>query len=44
MYLKEYASVSELVAGLEHYFAFYNHQRLHQSLAYHTPAEIHFAR
>ena len=44
IYLKDYASVPELVAGLERYFGFYNDQWLHQSLAYHTPAEIHFAR
>ena len=25
--------------GLEKYFQFYNHQRLHQSLDYHTPKE-----
>jgi putative transposase len=44
IYLQDYASVLELVAGLERYFAFYNHQRPHQSLAYQTPAEIHFTR
>jgi putative transposase len=40
-YLKDYASVPELAAGLERYFHFYNHQRPHQSLAYRTPAEVH---
>jgi transposase InsO family protein len=25
------------------YFRFYNHERLHQSLAHRTPAEVHFA-
>jgi putative transposase len=44
IYLKDYGSVPELAAGLERYFGFYNGQRPHQSLAYHTPAEIHFAR
>ena len=41
-YLKEYANVPELDTGLDHYFTFYNTERLHQSLAYCTPAEIHF--
>jgi putative transposase len=44
IYLKDYATVSELEAGLAGYFRFYNHDRLHQSLAYRTPAEVHFAR
>jgi len=43
IYFTEYGIVSELEAGLEHYFHFYNDQRPHQSLVYHTPAEIHFA-
>jgi putative transposase len=43
IYLKEYATVPQLDAGLADYFRFYNHERLHQSLAYHTPAEVHFA-
>lgn len=43
IYLKEYATVPELDAGLADYFRFYNHERLHQSLAYRTPAEVHFA-
>jgi transposase InsO family protein len=42
-YLKDYGTVSELEAGLAEYFRFYNHARLHQSLAYRTPAEVHFA-
>ena len=29
--------------GLADYFRFYNDERLHQSLAYRTPAEVHFA-
>ncbi len=43
IYLKDYASVPELAAGLTAYFHFYNHQRPHQSLNYCTPAELHFA-
>jgi putative transposase len=43
IYLKDYASVPELDAGLNAYFRFYNFDRPHQSLAYRTPAEVHFA-
>jgi len=43
IYLKDYASVPELDAGLNAYFRFYNFDRPHQSLAYRTPAEMHFA-
>jgi putative transposase len=38
---KDYASVSALEAGLERDFAFYHDARLHQRLAYRTPAEVH---
>ena len=43
IYLKLYGSVSELAHGLQAYFRFYNDERLHQSLAYRTPAQIHYA-
>ena len=43
LYIKEYSTVPALTAGLEHYFNFYNQERLHQSLDYRTPAEVHFA-
>jgi putative transposase len=43
VYLHEYALVPELEKGLGEYFAFYNHERLHQSLSYQPPAEVHFA-
>ena len=42
--LKDDDTVPVLEAGLEHYFAFYNDERLHQSLAYRTPAEVHWKR
>jgi transposase InsO family protein len=42
IYLKDYGTVPELDAGLTDYFRFYNHERLHQSLDYRTPAELHF--
>ena len=41
VYLKDYASVAEARAGISGYFQFYNHQRLHQSLDYRTPAAIY---
>ena len=40
VYLKDYASVTEARAGIAGYFRFYNHERLHQSLDYRTPAAI----
>ena len=44
VYLKDYASVAEARAGIAGYFQFYNHQRLHQSLDYRTPAAIYRGR
>ena len=44
VYLHEYTLVPELEKGLHEYFTFYNQERLHQSLAYQTPAEVHFAQ
>jgi putative transposase len=41
IYLHEYASVPELVKGLDRYFTFYNYERPHQSLSYLTPAEVY---
>lgn len=43
VYLKSYNSIPEAMQGLEQYFRFYNHQRLHQSLNYRPPATIHFS-
>jgi putative transposase len=40
VYLKDYATVTEAKAGIENYFRFYNQERLHQSLAYRTPAAV----
>jgi len=42
VYLYRHETVPDLYAGLTAYFNFYNHERLHQSLAYCTPAEVHF--
>ena len=44
IYLHEYGSVPELERGLAQYFVFYNQERLHQSLLYRPPVEVHFAR
>jgi len=44
IYPKGYATVPALEAGLRDYFHLYNHERLHQSLGYRTPAEVHYAR
>lgn len=40
-YLKDYRSVAELESALTSWFRFYNHERLHQSLKYRTPAEVY---
>jgi putative transposase len=42
IYLKNYATVPALEKGLSDYFRFYNHERLHQSLGYRTPAEVYY--
>jgi Integrase core domain len=41
IYLKDYANVPTLEAGLEPDFSFYSHERPHQSLAYGMPTEVH---
>lgn len=44
VYVKEYATVPTLEKGLGSYFHLYNYDRPHQSLAYRTPAAVHFAK
>jgi putative transposase len=44
IYPKGYDTVPHLERGLDDYFRLYNDERLHQSLAYRTPAEVHFAK
>ncbi len=43
VYLHEYSSPREARRQLTAYLAFYNERRLHQALAYRTPAEVHGA-
>ena len=44
IYLKDYDTVPALKTGLIDYFQFYNHERLHQSLGYCSPAEVYAQR
>jgi putative transposase len=41
VYIRGYETVPELHRGLARYFAFYNDERLHQSLDYRTPAAVY---
>jgi len=43
VYLNDYDGAPALMEGLARYFAFYNRERLHQSLGYRTPEIVHFA-
>ena len=42
VYLNDYVTPRQARQRLAAYWHFYNHQRLHQSLAYATPAEVYF--
>jgi putative transposase len=42
VYIKGYTTPRETRVGIGSYLEFYNDKRVHQALAYRTPAEIHF--
>jgi putative transposase len=44
IYLRDYDSPKTTRRGLSRYFAFYNHERPHQSLGYRTPAQVYFGQ
>jgi putative transposase len=41
VYLQNHQTMAEAGQGLAQYFAFYNHERLHQSLDYRTPGQVY---
>ena len=43
VYLHEYVTPKDALEGIARYLHFYNHQRLHQSLDYRTPAAVYHA-
>jgi len=43
VYLSDFQSVQDAYTGLKEYFEFYNHDRMHQSLDYRTPAQVYTA-
>ena len=42
VFLSEYLTVAEAKKNIGEYIKFYNHERIHQSLDYHTPHEIYY--
>jgi putative transposase len=44
VYLRDYTTAWDAEAGLQRYFAFYSHERIHQALAYRTPADVYHTR
>jgi len=41
IYVRDYQTVGETRSGLREYFGIYNTERIHQSLGYQTPWEVH---
>lgn len=44
VYINVFKDGKELWNGLNEYFQFYNHERLHQNLGYKTPSQIHYLK
>ena len=44
IYLQDLQTVRDAWLGLRDFFYFYNHERLHQSLDYRTPAQVYLGR
>jgi len=42
VYMQDYDTVADAENGLGRYFPFYNNERLHQSLDYRTPEQVHW--
>lgn len=42
VYLKAYQTVVDAITGIGNYFKIFNKERLHQSLKYRTPYEVHY--
>ena len=42
IFIRDYASVMELKVGVNRFFKYYNEERIHQSLEYHTPDEVYY--
>jgi putative transposase len=41
IYIRDYETAPQAVAGLGRYFKFYNGERLHQALDYNTPEAVY---
>ncbi len=41
VFIKDYRTVTDARKGLQEYFQFYNHKRIHQALDYQTPAQVY---
>ena len=44
IYIKDYETVEELIAGLRDYFLFYNNERPDQTFNGKTPAEVYWGK
>jgi putative transposase len=41
VYIRDYETVPQVIAGMGKYFRFYNRERLHQALDYKTPEAVY---